>query len=269
MKKSIYDKIKLATVAVAVLNKEEAKEPFSILGSGFCIDSRGVVITCRHVVEAFMSKSIETQIIESPVKGQPDQIRPLIPVTVITPYAIFYDTTSSKENIIAIPARVRNIVAKTDYDLAALFLQPHTSMSKGFPHIECEAFHDLREGDDIGVCGFPLGNFLYEQLGTVTSSFTKGILSSIIPGPNVSLEDLKGFQLNVTAAHGNSGGPVFSINSGKVFGVLTRGVSQPSGELLPGLVEAEPVYPVYRVDFLDRLEKAPETLSSLGKSYNW
>lgn len=268
MQKSIYDKIKKATVAVAALNKKEAKEPFTIFGSGFCIDSIGVVITCRHVVEAMMSKSIETQIAESPAIGPPDQIRPLAPVTVITPHAIFYDTTSSKYNIIAIPARVRNVIAKTDYDLAALFLQPHTSMSKGYPHIECEEFEDIQEGDDIGVCGFPLGNFLYEQLGTVTSSFTKGILSSIIPGPNVPLEYLKGFQLNVTATHGNSGGPVFSINSGKVFGVLTCGVGHPSGDLLQGLVKAEPVYPVYQDDFLDRLEKAPETLSSLGKHNN-
>jgi len=265
MRKLIYDNIKKATVAVAALNKKEAKEPFTIFGSGFCIDSIGIVITCRHVVEAMMSKSIEKQIAESPAKGPPDQIRPLVPVTVITPHAIFYDTTSSKYDIIAIPARVRNVIAKIDYDLAALYLQPHTSMSKGYPYIECEDFEDIGEGDDIGVCGFPLGNYLYEQLGTVTSSFTRGILSSIIPGPNVSLEYLKGFQLNVTATHGNSGGPVFALNSGKVFGVLTYGVTHPSGDLLQGLVKAEPVYPVYNDEFIERLKKAPEIFSTLSK----
>jgi S1-C subfamily serine protease len=124
-----------------------------------------------------------------------------------------------------------------------------------------EDYKSISEGDDISVCGFPLGNYLYDQLGTVTSSFTKGILSSIIPGPNVKLKYLNGFQLNVTATHGNSGGPVFSINSGKVFGVLTLGVTHPTGELVQGLVKAEPVYPVIEKDFIQRLKDAPKKYS--------
>jgi len=36
--KNIYKKVKKATVAIAVISKE-AKEPFTIIGSGFCIDS--------------------------------------------------------------------------------------------------------------------------------------------------------------------------------------------------------------------------------------
>ena len=102
--------------------------------------------------------------------------------------------------------------------------------------MEIEDFKDLSEGDDIGVCGFPLGNFLYEQLGTVTSSFTKGILSSIIPASNVMLEHLGGFQLNVTATHGNSGGPVYFIDSMRAYGGATNvGVIQ----FIIGLVSQE------------------------------
>lgn len=56
--KNIYKKIKNATVAIASINKKEAKEPFTIIGSGFCIDAEGIIITCRHVIEAFMEKTI-------------------------------------------------------------------------------------------------------------------------------------------------------------------------------------------------------------------
>jgi hypothetical protein len=57
-KSNFLEKVKKATVAVAYLNAADSDEPFTILGSGFCIDPTGIVITCRHVVEAFMSKTI-------------------------------------------------------------------------------------------------------------------------------------------------------------------------------------------------------------------
>ena len=60
--KNIYNKVKKATVAIAAINKEKAKEPFTIIGSGFCIDSEGIIITCRHVIEAMMAKTVSQQL---------------------------------------------------------------------------------------------------------------------------------------------------------------------------------------------------------------
>ena len=77
---------------------------------------------------------------------------------------------------------------------------------------------------EIGTCGFPLGNVLQEQIGTVTSSFTKGTISSIILAANVARDHLQGFQLDLTATNGNSGGAVFSLATGKVLGVLQGGI---------------------------------------------
>ncbi len=259
-RRNIFETVKKSTVAVAYLNTADSKEPFTIVGSGFCIDPSGIVITCRHVVEGFMSKPISQQIAEAPPSKKPKGLRPLSPGKVVIPHAIFYDTTRSSENIFVIAAQTRNVTAKIDRDLAALQLLPHKSFSKGYPFLEIEQFGEISEGDEIGVCGFPLGNYLFKQLGTVTSSFTKGILSSIIPGPNVKLEHLDGFQLNVTATNGNSGGPVFSLASGRVFGVLAIGVTHPTEGFVQGLVKAEPVYPVVDADFIERLRKAPETI---------
>ena len=253
-------RVKRATVAVAYLSTSDSEEPFTILGSGFCVDPSGIVITCRHVVEAFMSKTIAQQITEAPPSKTPNGSRLVSPGNVVTPHAVFYDTARSSEHIFAIPSQTRNVSAKTDKDLAALLLLPHTSFPKGYPFVEIEEFGNISEGDEIGVCGFPLGNYLFKQLGTVTSSFTRGILSSIIPGPNVKLEYLDGFQLNVTATNGNSGGPVFSFGTGKVFGVLTLGAVHPNGGFVQGLVKAEPVYPVIEAGFIARLKKAPEMM---------
>jgi len=260
-KKEILNKIKRATVAVAYLNTADSEEPFTIVGSGFCIDPSGIVITCRHVVEAFMSKTIAQQVTEATPSIRPDGLQSVNPGNTITPYAIFYDMMRSREKIFAILSSPRNLTAKTDRDLAAIQLLPHTRFPQGYPFLEIEEFRNIAEGDEIGVCGFPLGNYLSEQLGTITSSYTKGILSSIIPGPNVRLEHLGGFQLNVTATNGNSGGPVFSISSGKVFGVLTEAVVHPNGFIVQGLAKAEPVYPVIESAFIKRLRNTPKTMS--------
>ena len=201
------------------------------------------------------------QIADAASSKRPDGLQPVNPGNTITPYAIFYDMARSREHIFVILAHPRNLTAKTDMDLAAIQLMPHARFPQGYPFLEIEEFGNISEGDEIGVCGFPLGNYLSEQLGTITSSFTKGILSSIIPGPNVTIELLGGFQLNVTATNGNSGGPVFSISTGKVFGVLTEAVVHPKGFIVQGLAKAEPVYPVVNAAFIGRLQNAPNTMS--------
>jgi len=81
-------------------------------------------------------------------------------------------------------------------------------------------------------------------MGTITPSFTRGSISSIVPAQDIPREQLKSFQLNLTATYGNSGGPVFSVASGKVFGVLQGGIKDQQLEILPGLARAEPVYPI-------------------------
>jgi hypothetical protein len=101
-KRDILERVKKATVAVAYLNATDSDEPFIIVGSGFCIDPAGIVITCRHVVEAFMSKTIAQQIIEAQPSTRPNGFQPISPGNTVMPYAIFYDTARSSEHIFAI-----------------------------------------------------------------------------------------------------------------------------------------------------------------------
>ena len=81
------------------------------------------------------------------------------------------------------------------------------------------------------------------------------MISSIIPAPGVARENVTGFQLDATATNGNSGGPVFSLTSGKVFGVLQGGAMHPDGYPI-GLTKAEPIYPLFENDLVARMAAA-------------
>lgn len=254
MKKEVLERIKSATVAMATLNTRNKNKPFTILGSGFCIHPRGVVITCEHVLSAFMDKPLHESIAEAADPGQTSQ---LINFKTLTPHALFYDTKRSKHQLFVFPIPMDAAIAKTNFDLGMIRLRTHPAFKNGFPYLEAGDYSNIYEGMEVWTCGFPLGVHLQKQLGTVTSSFTKGIISSIIPSPDTAQEHLKGFQLNLTATHGNSGGPVFFPETGKVFGVLQRGVRGQNGNLLQGITKAEPIHPIFEHNTLSRILEAP------------
>ena len=170
-----------------------------------------------------MTKPIHQQIAEISDKEKHKEEERVGPVSLVRPQAVFY-RVASPERLHAFPSMVDHIMAKTDFDLGMVHLLPHTAFPDGYPYLEIEDYTEISEGNEVVTCGFPLELYLHDQLGTVTSSFTRGIISSIIPAQGVAVEYLKGFQLNLTATYGNSGGPVVSLSSGKVLGVLQGGV---------------------------------------------
>lgn len=255
MQRELSMKVKAATVAVGLLKETASERPFVTFGSGFCVDPSGIIVTCRHVVDCFNKTTVEKLIENLPPSDSPQR---LVDVEGARPYVFFYLAPGVK-NMIVLPVPVEVVVAKTDFDLAGFRITRHKAFERGYPTLELAGYDDLYEGMEIGICGFPFGNGLEDQLGTLTSSFTFGRLSSVIPAQGVPIEHLKGFQLDLTATHGNSGGPVFSVASGRVFGVLQRGVLNNAVEkpgLFPGLAKAEPIYRLTRDDegFFPRLK---------------
>jgi len=69
-------------------------------------------------------------------------------------------------------------------------------------------------GDDLGLLGFPLGL----DLG-LSVTYSQGIVNSLRRTGSVSV-----LQIDVGAAPGSSGGPVFRRGDGRVVGVLTSGL---------------------------------------------
>lgn len=217
-------RIKAATVAIAKW-KGERRHPFSIVGSGFCIDPSGLVVTCRHVFDAFLEKPTLELIGSATGEIRPDGGQLLPPVRFEDMYAVFYAMRSETELAVLL-AHVTHVVSRTDHDLALLKVNPEQpAFPTGYPIVELAEPEEVNEGDEVGTCGFPLGERLHDELGTVTSSFTKGIVSSIVPGPGIPSRLIRAFQLDVGAAPGNSGGPAFLWDTGRVFGALEVGLA--------------------------------------------
>lgn len=252
--------IKRATVAIALFPDEppvdKHETPFTIVGTGFCIDSAGIIVTCEHVLSAF-TPDIRQAIAALPKDNGRPGILPLKDLRILVPHVLFFLPSDSGEELPVLPVRVANAVAKLEYDLGAIRIGPHAAYPGGYPRLSIEPFEKIHEGMELATCGFPLGNALQKQLGTMSSSFTRGILSSIAPAAGAKEEFVKAFQLDITATFGNSGGPVFSWASGAVLGVLQGGPVQRTGEPLPGLARAKPIYRILRDGTIARLKAQP------------
>jgi S1-C subfamily serine protease len=251
---SIHDAVKKATVAVVKSIPGKTPFPYSIVGSGFCIDPEGIIVTCEHVFRQFFTPETREREQQARQAAQGETFTG----DCVIPYVLFYLGVREKEHRVAstlVPVRHAVKDEKHGFDLALLRLpRPDKQVfPEGYPKFSIADYAELHEMMEIATCGFPLGEALHDQIGTVTSSFTKGMISSIIPAQGVAREHVRGFQLDLTTTNGNSGGPVFSLATGEVFGVLQRGVAHPGGYVVQGLKKAEPVYPLFDTDLLARL----------------
>lgn len=244
---SIYEAVKRATVAIVAVHTDRLPQrPFDIVGSGFCIHADGLIVTCKHVFEAFVPPV--------PEGSGPAHAKAI-------PQAVFYGgvqgTQIHMHAVSIIGAGIEN-----GFDFAVLKLSSHPAFPEGYPTLAVADYSELHEMMDVATCGFPLGSVLQEQVGTITSSFTKGMISSIIPAQGIAREYLQGFQLDLTATNGNSGGPVFSLATGHVFGTLQSGPLHPeTGHVVQGLAKAEPVYPLFDSSLIDKLLRRPSALT--------
>ncbi len=87
------------------------------------------------------------------------------------------------------------------------------------------------EGDRIAVCGYPHGLRLHSN-ATMNASFSSGIVSAVLPGPEAQGIHRTKFQLDAMILGGTSGGPAFDPETGAVLGMVTQNYSQQ--ELIPG-----------------------------------
>ena len=99
-----------------------------------------------------------------------------------------------------------------DADLAILKLENCNNVY--FYSLEKD-FSNIHTGDDIAVFGFPFGRALNEDIRKLEPSLTKGYISS-----KNKIREKECYYLDVRAAEGNSGSPVFSLKTAKVIGYL-------------------------------------------------
>jgi S1-C subfamily serine protease len=245
--------VKKATVAIVMeIPNRSPQKPLTIIGSGFCIHSAGIIVTCEHVFRAFFDERAYEEIIKQlPEVANP---RPTEYGHIKhQPQVMFFENFRGAQVFMQVIG-ISEAVTKLGFDVTLFKLPKHDAFPNGYPTIEVADYSELHEMQEIAICGFAFGDGRFDQLGAVTSSFTTGRISSIVPLAGVPASDVKGYQLDLNVTNGNSGGPVFSLKSGKVFGVIQGGVVQAASKtILHGIAKAEPIHPAIEDGVVQRL----------------
>lgn len=207
------DRVKPSIVIVGTYKKTNSPQ-FALRGTGFVVGNGNLVATNAHVV---------------PESATPDD-----------PELVIQGRNAQGE-----PQLRRAHLANRDrqHDLAVLRIE-----GPPLPALTLRNSDSVREGQGVGFTGFPIGGAL--GFSPVTH---RGMISSItpiaLPGGNSQqlneklIRRLKSgtfniFQLDATAYPGNSGSPVFDVETGEVIGVINMvfvkgtkeaALTQPSG----------------------------------------
>jgi serine protease Do len=192
---SLISTMKASVVPVGTFNPTDSPR-FGFKGTGFVVGDGSLIVTNFHVLPEFVRKDGPTAlvIVANGNKGE-GQVR--------------------RVNVVATD-RVR--------DLALLQLEGSPMTPLALDEVPA------REGQNIALMGFPIGSAL--GFAPVTH---RGIVSSIttaaLPAPTADRLDPRAvaalrsgnfevFQLDATAYPGNSGGPLFDAESGRVLGIM-------------------------------------------------
>ena len=209
------DRVKPSIVAVGTFQKTRSPA-FAFRGTGFAVGDGTLIATNAHVLpDVLQTENLESLVVMvAGVDGRGPQ-----------------------------PREAKTVAIDRQHDLALLRVTgtPLPAMRLGNPA-------DVREGHSVAFTGFPIGGVL--GIFPVTH---RGMIASITPIalPGVTSQQLDErllrrlqsgtfpvFQLDATAYPGNSGSPLYDIETGAVVGIMNmvfvRGtkeavLSQPSG----------------------------------------
>jgi S1-C subfamily serine protease len=172
----------------------------SIFGSGFFVSSK-ILLTCAHVIN-------------NPANPHVDGDRYGLVSTTDT-------TTTAWEVKNAILGK--NVWLYPDCDLALLEVDGEQSRS----YLPLD-YNDVPIGTEIGVAGYPIPNvqmvngnphvtLIYRVARNVLTATYKSTFNTIL---GTTLTDIPTLEVNFLFVPGNSGGPIFSAENGRVIGFV-------------------------------------------------
>ena len=184
----------------------------SLIGTGFIVDERGMVLTNQHVVDA--------------VEKTPASAR----------FVMLFPEPRAKDRQTIFGVVLRKIKAvnsianfesrgpffgqvKPDFAFVQIDIQ-------GLPFLEvCGDSNVLEVGLEIATLGFPMGDIPLspydpERASQISPFARRGIVSSVLP---CACPDPHGFSIDILSEGGASGSPIFRTDDPKVIGVLHAG----------------------------------------------
>lgn len=209
----IYVKVKAATVAICFRFPDGRLVPF---GSGVNVDPRGVIVTCKHVVEGAQVDTDDkgkVLVPSFPRAAQGVQAGVLIMRDMVAVFSLLI-----QDKLELGIASFDFIYGPHDSDLAVVRLRPDAPL----PALQLGNSDEVFEGQVVFTCGFPFGSGLQPRQ-PVGALFHRGIVAGI--RPHYLVKPRREFLLDMSINPGNSGGPLCNEDNGHVVGIVNATVA--------------------------------------------
>jgi len=205
----------VVALASRLVSRERPQFP-EIIGTGFVVDARGIVVTNRHVIDALQ------RLPAYPKTGAPGGFA-IVPTPI--------ESSDGRHQAGTLFVGIRG------YNLLKLFTPSEPYYGEcppDFGFIQLEVCnlpalklatepYSVRAGQPVAAAGFPLGTdavLVYGRVSQVVPFLRQGIVSSVLPFP---CPHPHGFTVDIMVQGGSSGSPVFLLDEPKAVGILSAG----------------------------------------------
>lgn len=204
-----WKKVQSSVVAIAKKSADTGPTKFIAFGSGVCVHPSGVIVTAKHVVvNEVLRSGLKIDIDGGNSGNLPENF-----------YVIFVEEFGDRPGAKAITARPKFAVMHEELDIAFLILHPGDT----YKFMKLAHYNGLSEGQAIASAGFPLMSNLYARL---KPNLFQGIISMMATQEQIICD--------ISLHRGNSGGPVFTSDTGKLVGIAVEYRTSSKTEMFDG-----------------------------------
>lgn len=221
-----------------------------ILGTGFVVDEDGIILTCGHVADEIINRADHDSLnefnqktaesVENFKKGKDLNFEFVKAKGKCPAYINFF--IDNGKGVYICPCdiiRVSKIVGiKTSFNRICNKIPDLSLLEVDVKDLKkvqlCNDYKKIDMGVDVGTLGFPMGkdllmgreiidNNIREYIQQVSPTLKKGIISAILP---MKCKRPELFMTDLMVQEGQSGSPLFLVDSSEVIGVVIQSINQ-------------------------------------------